>query len=161
MIAKWIIRPQWQGSDKPNRLKVTNDCCFAVDGIWYWIPGGYEADGASVPKPLWYIAGTPFEPDNAEPGIAHDALYLTHAVNRGAADEILFQLKRAHELMIGTRPRLAHYRAWKMWAGVRAAGGFAWPNNGADKAELVRLKILVSQSEDWAKYQSLWFSVDA
>ncbi len=158
MIVKWIIRPEWRGADKPDRIVLTADCCFSVDGVEYWIPAGYEIDGASVPKILWLIAGTPFEPDNAEPAFPHDAIYLIHAFTRSEADEILYQLKLAHELMIGTGKKLARYRAWKMWAGVRVAGFNAWKNNKEDLIEIAKMQNIIIARNDFMKFKTLWMN---
>ena len=157
MIIKYLVRPIWQGSLKPNRIVLSNDSCFTIDGKEYWIPKLYEVDGASIPKILWYIAGTPFEPDNVEPGIAHDPLYLTHKLPRSLADEVLFQLKYNHEIMIKTKPWLARYRSYKMWSGVRIGGAFAWNNSKEDKAELQRVRNILINRPDVDKFVSLWF----
>jgi hypothetical protein len=160
LTAKWITRPEWRGSDQSNRIVSTADSCFSVDGVEYWIPKGYEIDGASVPFLLWAIAGTPFEPDNAEPAFAHDAGYLTHAFSRKDCDEILYQLKLAHELMIKTKPWRAKYRAWKMWAGVRMAGFWAYKNSESDIVELTKIRKIIQEIPDpnFEKFLTLWFS---
>jgi hypothetical protein len=158
MIAKWILRPEWQGADKPDRVVLTNDACLEVDGVQYWIPKGYVMDGASIPFLLWYIAGTPFGGNNCEPAFAHDPAYLTHAFIRSVSDEILYQLKLSHELMIKTKPWLAKYRAWKMWAGVRMAGFWAYKNSEEDICELTRVRKMIMERPDFEKFQTLWFS---
>ncbi len=36
------------------------------------VPQGYKTDGASIPKPLWSIIGTPFQPNFITAAIVHD-----------------------------------------------------------------------------------------
>lgn len=159
MNVFWKDRPQWSGGTKPRMIAFAQDSCFVVDGVEHWVPAGYEIDGASIPAPLWYVAGTPFSPDNVEPAGAHDPLYLLHIYSRSKTDEIMYQLKLAYELRIGTSRKLARFRAWRMWAGVRMGGLFAWRNSIEDKEEIAKIQTIISARPDCEKFKSLWFTV--
>lgn len=158
MIVCWKIRPKWQGANKDGHLILTDDCCFCINNEEYWIPKNYIFDGASIPFFAERFAGHWSDPDNAEPACAHDVVYLTHALNRTKSDEVLYQLKYRHEIMMHGKQWLAKFRARKMWLGVRLFGVLAWKNSKKDLQDLEDIKIIISQREDSDKFKSLWFS---
>jgi len=127
------------------------------DGVEYWLPKGYCCNGASIPYLVQPIAGSAFEPSNEEAAWPHDAGYLTHTFSRSVTDEIMRQLKMQRELAEGASQRIARYRAWKMWFGVRCFGMFAWHNGPKELEELHRIKKMITEREDWEKFRSFWF----
>jgi hypothetical protein len=114
-------------------MMLTEDFGFVIDATQWWIPLGYDYDGASIPRPFWSIIGSPFEPDYWC-AVAHDAFYLGHAVSRSVADEVLFQLLRVEGVGL--------WRARTIWGAVRAGAWMAWNNNACDRAELTRMQTI-------------------
>lgn len=82
------------------------------------VPAGYVTDLASIPRVLWPIVGSPYDPRFAKAATVHDYLYSTKQVPREEADK---ELK--------TLLRLAGVPRWKcqaMYLAVRAFGGLHW-----------------------------------
>lgn len=89
---------------------------YEHDGKLYVIPRGFITDFASVPRlPLVYsMAGD----TGHRAAVLHDWLYRVQICSRARADR-LFRIA----LQDDGEPA---WRAWMMWAGVRAGGFFVW-----------------------------------
>ena len=81
-----------------------------IEGIK--IPAGFTWNGASIPRALWPVIGSPFEPRLQAPAMVHD--YCCHSgFNRKKADKVFRKLLIANGV--------SKVRANIMYAGVRAA----------------------------------------
>jgi len=92
-----------------------------VDGVWdvrVHVFPGFKTDGASIPRLLWRVFGSPYDPDVFPAAIAHDALYRGEIVPRGDADAA-FLLMMADSGVAKRKRRL-------MWLGVRLFGWITW-----------------------------------
>ncbi len=80
------------------------------------IPKGYRFDGASIPRLLWSVIGSPFEPDLMVAACVHD-WYCEHTADsyqsRVIGDAVFFFLL--------TEAGVAHWRRVLMYLGVRLA----------------------------------------
>lgn len=148
MKAQYKEQPICQPSADRDRMILFADWSFTIDDKEYFIPAGYAYDGASVPRLVWPIIGQPFCPDFAAPALAHDVLYLTHAVIRSVADEVLYQLLR--------QSGVGAIRAKTMWAAVRSCASFAWKNSHADMKEMGRMVEAIVNRSDRDKFMQLW-----
>lgn len=75
---------------------------------------GFRTDGASIPRVLWFIFGSPYDPNIMACAIAHDAMYRGEIVPRKNADDTFRDMMEASGI-----------RAWKrrrIWLGVRLFG---------------------------------------
>jgi hypothetical protein len=84
---------------------------------------GALTDGASIPRLLWTLVGSPMADWRVlRAAILHDQLYRSLGINgqlsRAACDELF---RRA--LIAAGVPA---YKAWLYWAGVRAGGWVGW-----------------------------------
>jgi hypothetical protein len=79
--------------------------------------GGFRTDGASIPRMLWALLGSPFDPRLVEAATYHDAAYRV-GMHRGDADELFRLLLLAN----GVTPA----RARLLWFGVRVFGWRYW-----------------------------------
>ena len=79
-----------------------------------WVKPGFRSDGASVPRFLWRVLGSPYDPDIVAQSIAHDALYRGEIVPRKDADAAYRDLMA--EGGVGKRRRRV------FWIGVRLFG---------------------------------------
>lgn len=108
---------------KSDRIKTYHGYNFSVidgdDRRSYRILAGFTFDGASIPRFLWSTVGHPMSPRYLEAGLIHDYLYRTGKESRKIADYTFYKMLRHWGV-----PR---WRAWLMWAGVRAFG-FAFYN---------------------------------
>lgn len=83
------------------------------------LPHGFRTDGASVPRILWPIFGSPFAPSVICAALLHDYLYTMQGVyDRAWADAAFRILLLEHGA--------SRTRAWLMWLGVRLFGWNYW-----------------------------------
>lgn len=82
------------------------------------VPNGYQTDGASIPRPFWFVVGSPFAPDVIRAAIVHDYLYSHRKVTRLEADDLLYEVMVADGV-----PR---WRALVIHLAVRAFGWLFW-----------------------------------
>jgi hypothetical protein len=153
-VRAWFNeRPVWRRSEKKGLVELYLDWCFFIDHVPYWVPAGYDCDGASIPRPLWSITGSPYHPRNLEAAFSHDPLYWTHAVPRKVADEVARQLwmQSGHSKWAAGR----RYRA------VRTPiGAWAWRRSKGEAKELLEMRTVLSKRPDRAKFETLWFATE-
>lgn len=112
-------------------------------GRRFWLPVGFQSDGASVPRWAWSLSG--LRPDGLirAAALVHDALYryggdlpeswmtwelrareidisrpLPKPLKRKQADTVFYDLMR--------RAGIGRYRAWVAYRAVRMAGWASW-----------------------------------
>lgn len=85
----------------------------------YTVPAGFVSDGASIPRILWPLIGSPWGPGpHGKAAVLHDWLYATAPVSRARADRLF--LEALEVLGIGWLKR------WTLYTGVRSGGWVAW-----------------------------------
>ena len=92
-----------------------------VGGRWrvvIHVKPGFETDGASIPRLLWRVFGSPYDPDIFPAAIAHDALYRGEIVPRKDADAAFLAMMEES----GVPPRKRRL----VWRGVRWFGWLTW-----------------------------------
>ena len=92
---KPAVRPL-QGTD----YELAQEFCFwaTVDRVWdvaVYVKPGFRTDGASIPRLLWRVFGSPYDPDIFTSAIAHDALYRGEIVPRKDADRAFLEMMKA------------------------------------------------------------------
>ena len=80
---------------------------------------GFRTDGASIPRMLWFIFGSPYDPDIIAEAIAHDAMYRGRIVPRKDADN-------AFRDMMKQRGVIRPWKRRRIWLGVRLFGWITW-----------------------------------
>ena len=120
--VKIISLPPPKFEPHKGRYRLIKDYSFVVDvdGVRcsFTIPAGFETDGGSVPRFGWRVAGDPYDPRYIASFLVHDWLYATHALERDAADAVLYHAMRK-EGASWVKARM-YYRA------VRWFGGSHW-----------------------------------
>lgn len=58
------------------------------------IPAEFCYDGASIPRSLWFIFGTPYDCKNDTPGCIHDYLYRNQSNNQVKCNDQLITVDR-------------------------------------------------------------------
>ena len=94
---------------------------FRTSGVWdvvVHVKPGFRTDGASIPRLLWRVFGSPYDPDIFPSAIGHDGLYRGEVVPRKDAD-IAF-LKMMEKSGVPEKKRRLIYR------GVRWFGWITW-----------------------------------
>lgn len=114
---------------------------FSIDGEDYFIPRGFEWDGASIPHLLRWKYGDPFDPVHRVGGLIHDAIYsnMVLLVPAGAAEfrgnlhagvfaHAFFERPEADAIYRNCirANGCPWWQSWKEWAGVRIFGASHW-----------------------------------
>ena len=103
---------------------------------------GFRTDGASIPRLLWPIFGSPYDPDIIAEAIAHDALYRGEIVPRPDADA-------AFRRMMKVRGRIRAWKRRRIWLGVRFFGWITWarhtPEGVAEARRHIQLAFKVEK----------------
>lgn len=109
-----------------------------VDRVWdvvVRVRPGFRTDGASIPRLLWRVFGSPYDPDIFAAAIAHDALYCGEILPRKDAD-VAF-LKMMARSGVPAKKRRLIYR------GVRWFGWITWlshtPASVAEARRYIRM----------------------
>lgn len=75
---------------------------------------GFTTDGASIPRWLWPVFGSPYDPDIMAAAIGHDAMYRGEIVPRADADAAFRRMMKANGI--------ARWKRRRIWLGVRFFG---------------------------------------
>lgn len=68
VITKWLVE---DGEDR--LMQVLNDFSYEDPATKIWTtPAGWKVDGASIPRALWPIVGSPFTGDYRRASVVHD-----------------------------------------------------------------------------------------
>lgn len=89
-------------------------------GETYSLPAWFATDGASIPRALWWLCGSPFDVPRLYAAVVHDFLYSggDPEATRADADDLYRDLQVA----LGV-PR---WKAYAEWAALRLFGGLHW-----------------------------------
>lgn len=88
-----VKKPHFSKNTKNNCWKLDRIYIRNVDGLTVKGWKGFESDGGSMPKALWFLAH-PFDSMMIDGFIVHDLLCHTHQVDRKTAD---FAMRTVHE----------------------------------------------------------------
>ena len=97
---------------------------------------GFRTDGASIPRLLWRVFGSPYDPDIIAAAIGHDALYRGRILPRRDADAAFLRMMEAGG--VGKLKRRL------VWAGVRLFGWAAWLRHTPESVAEARRHIQLS-----------------
>lgn len=98
-------------------------------GEVYHIPAGFQTDGASIPRFLWRVCGTPLDVPRIYAAIVHDWLYFggKPEATRADADAIY------RDLLIALGE--SSIKAFCEWGALRLCGGSHWQGQKTPKKE--------------------------
>ncbi|MDX9785466.1 MAG: DUF1353 domain-containing protein [Desulfobacterales bacterium] len=111
--------------------EVARDHWAAYKGSRIRVPAAFQYDGASIPRLVWPVIGSPFQPRFMNAAVFHDWIYHTHQIERCEADNLF------HELLLESG--VAAETAATMRYAVRSFGGWYWENDEDDCAYIRRL----------------------
>lgn len=101
---------------------------------------GFRTDGASIPRLLWFIFGTPYDPDIMADAIAHDAMYRGRIVPRKAADDTFRDMME--------KSGIKRWKSRRIWLGVRLFGWIAWLRHTPEGVAEARRHIQLAFADD-------------
>ena len=79
------------------------------------IKKGFDFDGASIPKWLWSIYGSPLNGNYVVASLIHDGLYASQKVSKRVSDKIFLDIMKQSK--VGYIKRTSMYLAVKMFGG--------------------------------------------
>lgn len=104
---RFITRPSCV-PDGARHLRLVTALVVADGPITRTVPAGFRFDGASVPRPLWWLVGHPFTPRYWYPAALHD-----HDIARRAEPSPVVHARLGRALSAaGVQPRTARCFAW-------------------------------------------------
>ena len=137
--AKPAVRPL-KGTD----YVLTQNFYFPVPtGGWkvvVHVMPGFRTDGASIPRLLWFIFGSPYDPDIMAAAIAHDALYRGEIVPRKDADRIFSDMME--------KSGIKRWKRRRIWLGVGLFGWIAWLRHTPEGVAEARRHIQLAFADD-------------
>ena len=108
---------------KELKVNIVNENVFilsedkTVESLGYSITvkKGFDFDGASIPKWLWSIYGSPLNGNYVVASLIHDGLYASQKVSKSIADKIFLDVMKQSN--VGYIKRTSMYLAVKMFGG--------------------------------------------
>ena len=91
---------------------------------------GFDFDGASIPRPLWGIVGSPMTDGYQRAGCLHDALYASQLFPREICDLYFLEAMKAD--------KVGYFKRYAMYWAVRAFGGSSYENGNKEEVNAYR-----------------------
>ena len=110
-----------------------------TETIHIHIKDGFTYDGASIPRALWGLIGSPFTGRYRLASCVHDALYATHLLPKKLTEDIFYNIMR--------NDGVALWRASAIYSGVLVGGYSAW-NSHKDTIKEARKFVEVYRVEN-------------
>lgn len=127
-------------------LEITNENLFilskdkTVDSLGYsvTVKNGFDFDGASIPKWLWSIYGSPLNGNYVVASLIHDGLYASQKVSKSVSDKIFLDVMKQSN--VGYIKRTSMYLAVKMF------GGKDWKEANKYKDEYANYVVVIANT---------------
>ena len=106
---------------KTLELEIINENLFilskdkTVESLGYSITvkKGFDFDGASIPKWLWSIYGSPLNGDYVVASLIHDGLYASQKISKSLSDKVFLDVMKQSK--VGYIKRTSMYLAVKLF----------------------------------------------
>ena len=117
-MAYVFSTPKLEPMETRNRYILAAAWTVRTPGLDFTVPAGFTFDGASIPRFLWRLCGSPYDAPRVIAALAHDFLYSVHVCDRKTADAIY----RDMQITLG----IAGWKARVEYAALRIFGSAAW-----------------------------------
>lgn len=109
---------------------------FTLDTYKYRITvkKGFDFDGASIPKWLWSIYGSPLNGNYVEASLIHDGLYASQKVSKSIADKIFLDVMK--------QSNVEYIKRTSMYLAVKMFGGKDWKEASKYKDEYINYVVV-------------------
>ena len=94
---------------------------------------GFDFDGASVPRGLWSVIGSPMTDGYQRAGCLHDALYASQLFPRETCDWYFLEAMESDGV--------GYFKRYAMYWAVRAFGGSSYANDNQEEVNAYRKLI--------------------
>ena len=98
-----------------NLFILSQDKTVESLGYSVTVKKGFDFDGASIPKWLWSIYGSPLNGNYVVASLIHDGLYASQKVSKKISDKIFLDIMKQSN--VGYVKRTSMYLAVKMFGG--------------------------------------------
>lgn len=127
--------------ERGGMWELVNDWSLFYRGEIYHIPAGFKTDGASIPRFLWRVCGTPLDVPRVYAALVHDWLYSGGIPNTARLHDALYSggpvvtraeadaLYRDLQIALG----VSRFKACVEWGALRVCGGSHWYENTKKK----------------------------
>lgn len=114
------MNPKLEFLDDGRRVRLLADYIWEDSRGHNWIAKeGTICDGASIPRPAWWLIGSPFTGKYRNAAIPHDAYYMDHrGRTRLEVDKAFYEQMR--------EDGVGRFKAWLIYKAVRIGGKGAW-----------------------------------
>ena len=98
----------------------------------------FDFDGASIPRGLWSIVGSPMTGGYQRAGCLHDALYAGQIFDRGLCDNLFLEAMESDGV--------GYFKRYAMYWAVRSAGWTVWKNHKQEEVNAYKKFVYVEHS---------------
>ena len=120
---------------KTLELEIINENLFilskdkTVESLGYsvTVKKGFDFDGASIPKWLWSIYGSPLNGNYVVASLIHDGLYASQKVSKRISDKIFLDIMK--------QSNVGYIKRTSMYLAVKVFGGKDWKEASKHKDE--------------------------
>ena len=124
---------------KTLELKIVNENLFilsqdkTVESLGYsvTVKKGFDFDGASIPKWLWSIYGSPLNGDYVVASLIHDGLYASQKVSKSLSDKIFLDVMK--------QSKVGYVKRTSMYLAVKLFGAKDWKKANEYKDEYTNI----------------------
>ena len=118
-------------------LEIVNENVFilskdkTVESLGYsvTVKKGFDFDGASIPKWLWSIYGSPLNGNYVVASLIHDGLYASQKVSKSVSDKIFLDIMK--------QSSVGYIKRTSMYLAVRVLGSKDWKEASKYKDEYI------------------------
>jgi hypothetical protein len=104
-----------------RKVRINTEYHFLLDDVEYIIPAGWISDGASIPRLLWPVLGSPFVGKHRAGCILHDFLYWKNVESQNYSDLCMYHKNRLDGV--------GWIKANLLYTGLCIGGWVAWNNH--------------------------------
>ena len=104
--------------ENETHYRLVGYLAYKNDEIEVTVKGGFLTDGASIPRFLWRLYGSPFLGKYTASAIIHDALYGSHLTTKEVADDLFLEMMEAEGV--------SYWKRKTMYWAVKYFGGSSW-----------------------------------
>ena len=122
---------------KELKVNIVNEKVFilsedkTVESLGYsvTVKKGFDFDGASIPKLLWSIYGSPLNGNYVVASLIHDGLYASQKVSKSISDRIFLDIMK--------QSNVGYIKRTSMYLAVSVFGGKDWKEASKYKDEYI------------------------
>ena len=117
-----------------NKFILSKDKTVESLGYSITVKKGFDFDGASIPKWLWSIYGSPLNGNYVVASLIHDGLYASQKVSKIVADNIFLDLMK--------QSNVGYIKRTSMYLAVTMFGGKDWKEASKYKDEYINYVVV-------------------